>query len=77
MFTQLKSMKLDLGLPWWLSGKEFAYSVGNAGDMGSIPELGRSREEGTATHSRRVGSCQENPMDRGAWWAVVHMVIKS
>jgi len=22
-------------------------------------------------------SCLENPMDRGAWWAVVHGVIKS
>ena len=22
-------------------------------------------------------SCQENPMDRGAWWATVHRVAKS
>ena len=22
-------------------------------------------------------SCLENPMDRGAWWAVVHRVAKS
>ena len=22
-------------------------------------------------------SCQENPMDRGAWWAIVHRVTKS
>ena len=22
-------------------------------------------------------SCQENPMDRGAWWATVHGVTKS
>ena len=29
-------------------GKESAY---NAGDLGSIPELGRSLEKGTATHS--------------------------
>ena len=28
-----------MGLPWWLSGKESAYS---AGDAGSIPGLGRS-----------------------------------
>ena len=22
-------------------------------------------------------SCLENPMDRGAWWAIVHRVAKS
>ena len=27
-----------LRLPWWLSGKEFAY---NAGDVGSIPWVGK------------------------------------
>ena len=32
------------GLPWWLSGKESAYKAGN---IGSIPGLGRSPEEGT------------------------------
>ena len=30
-----------LGLPWWLSGKEPACSAGDAGDVGSIPVLGR------------------------------------
>ena len=35
-------------LPWWLSGKEPAC---NTGDLGSIPESGRSLEEETATHS--------------------------
>ena len=38
----LKKICVDLGrfpgLPWWLSSKESAY---DAGDMGSIPELGR------------------------------------
>ena len=37
-----------VGLPWWLSGKESAFNVG---DLGSIPGLGRSLEEGMATHS--------------------------
>ena len=36
------------GLPRWLSGKE---SACHAGDPGSTPELGRSLEEETATHS--------------------------
>ena len=34
---------LCLGLPWKFRGKESAY---NAGDVGSIPELGRSPGEG-------------------------------
>ena len=46
----------------------------NAGDVGSIPGLGRSPGE-------RIGnllqySCLTNPMDRGAWWATVHGVAK-
>ena len=34
------------GLPWWLSGKEFACQTG---DLGSIPELGRFPGEEMAT----------------------------
>jgi len=34
-----------LGLPQWISGKECAYSLGAAGDMGLIPGLGRSLGE--------------------------------
>ena len=39
----------------------------NAGDMGSIPRLGRSlrEENGNSLHY----SCLGNPMDRGSWWA--------
>ena len=32
----------ELGLPHWLSGKESACDVEDAGDLGSIPGLGRS-----------------------------------
>ena len=32
----------ELGLPQWLSGQESASDVEDAGDMGSIPGLGRS-----------------------------------
>ena len=43
---------MQLGLPWWLSGKE---SPANAGDMGSSPDLGRSLlpmgNEATHTHT--------------------------
>ena len=47
----------------------------NAGDVGSIPGLGRSSGEGNGNPLQysRLG----NPMDRGAWWATVHRVAKS
>ena len=46
-----------------------------AGDVGSIPGLGRSSGRG---HGNPLQcSCLENPMDKGAWWAIVHGVIKS
>ena len=40
-----------LQLPQWLSGKESTCSAGDTGDAGLIPGLGRSLEEGMATHS--------------------------
>ena len=46
-----------------------------ARDVGSIPALRRSLEEGMATDSSIF--CLENPMDRGAWWANVLSKAKS
>ena len=46
-----------------------------AGDVGSIPGLGRSPGEGKG--NPLWYSCLENPMDRGAWRAMVHRVTKS
>ena len=40
--------------------------LANVGDMGLIPELGRSSGEGNS-HPLQY-SCLEKPMDRGAWW---------
>ena len=57
-------------LPWWL--RQSAY---NAGDLGLIPGLGRSPEEGNGYPLQY--SCLENPMDRGGWCATVHRVAKS
>ena len=42
-------------------------SACNAGDLGSIPGLGRSPGEGNG--NLFWYSCLENFMDRGAWWA--------
>ena len=44
-------------------------SEGDAGDVGSIPGLGRSHRGGNVNPLQY--SCLENPMDRGAWWATV------
>ena len=44
-------------------------------DVGSIPRLGRSPGGGHGNPLQY--SCQENPMDGGAWQATVHGVIKS
>ena len=58
--------------PGGSDGKESAYI---AGDLGSIPGLGRSPGEGNANPLQY--SCLENPMDRGAWWATVLGITKS
>ena len=50
-------------------------STCNAGDLGSIPGLGRS--PGAGNGNPLPYSCLENPMDRGAWWAAVRGVAKS
>ena len=40
----------------------------NAGDVGATSVLGRSPGEGNGNPLQY--SCLENPMDRGAWWAI-------
>ena len=44
-------------------------STHKAGDLGSIPGLGRSPGEGNGYLFQY--SCLENPMDREAWWSAV------
>ena len=50
-------------------------SACNAGDLGSIPKVGRSPGEGNGNPLQY--SCLENPMDGGAWEAAVHGLAKS
>ena len=59
-------------LPQWLSGKESACSTE---DPGSILLSGRSPGEGNGNPLQY--SCLENPMDRGAWQAMICWVAKS
>ena len=52
----------DPHFPGGSDGKASAY---NAGDLGSIPGLGRSSGEGNGNPLQYP--CLENPMDGGAW----------
>ena len=52
--------------------KNSPVDAGDTRDVGLIPGSGRSPGEG---HSNPLQySFLENPMDRGAWWATVHVV---
>ena len=70
----LREVVIDskVGFPDGSDGKESACS---AGDPGLISGLERAPGEGNGNPLQY--SCLENPMDRGAWWAVVHGVAKS
>ena len=50
-------------------------NVGDIRDVGSIPGLGRFPGGGHGNPFQH--SCLENPMNRGAWQAIVHRVAKS
>ena len=56
-------------------GSEVKASDSNAGNSGSIPGSGRSPGEGNDNLFQHP--CLENPTDRGAWWAAVHVVPRS
>ena len=60
------------GFPGGSEGKVFAC---NAGNWASIPGSGRA--PGVGNGNPLQYSCLENPMDRGAWKAIVHGVTQS
>ena len=63
-FTSMSSalLELTMGFP---GGSEVKASACSAGDLGSIPGLGRSPGEGNGNLLQY--SCLKNPMDRRAW----------
>ena len=63
------------GFPGGSAVKESTCNTGATGDVGSIPGLGRSL--GGRHSNPLLYSCLEKPMDRGAWQAIVHGVVKS
>ena len=56
-------------------GSDSKESACNSGDLGSIPVLGTSPDEGNGNPLQY--SCLENSMDREAWWATVRGFAKS
>ena len=73
MVVRIRGFQVESkSFPGGSDGKESAW---NAGDMGSIPGLGRSPGEGNGNLLQY--SCLENSMDRVASWATVHGVTKS
>ena len=58
-----------------LDGSDGKKTACNAGDPGSIPELGWS--SGDRNGNSLQNSCLGNSMDRGVWQAMVHGVTKS
>jgi len=61
-----------LGFP---GGSEVKAPACDVGGLGLILGLGRSPGEGNGNPLQY--SCLENPMDRGAWWAILRRVAKS
>ena len=55
--------------------KNLPVNAGDAGDMGSIP--GSGRFPGERNGNPLLYFCLGNPMDRGAWQAIIHSVPQS
>ena len=64
-----------LGFPGGLVVKNMPTLAGAAGDLCLIPASGRSPEGGNGNPLQCC--CLVNPMDQGAWWAIVHEIAKS
>ena len=70
-----KNVNCTYGFQVTLAVKNPPANAGGMRDMESIPGSGRSLagEHGSPLQY----SCMENPMDKGAWQAIVHRVTKS
>ena len=62
------------GLPWWFSGKESTCNIGDAGDMGSVPGVGKIPWRRRCIPLQY--SCLESPKDRGDSLTSVHGITK-
>ena len=70
--TELSKKESASQVPQWVKNLPKMQETGN---VSSIPGSGRSPG---GRHSNPLQySCLEKPMDRGAWWAIVHRVAES
>ena len=76
-FNFLKNIFIHerIGFPGGSVLKKLPANAGDIRDSVSIFGPGRSPGEGNGKSLQY--SCLENPMDRGAWWAIVQRVAKS
>ena len=63
------------GFPCWFSSKESACNAGDAAGAMSLT-LGSERSLGERNGNPVQNYCLGNPIDRGAWWAIVYRVAK-
>ena len=63
-----------MGFPGGTRVKDLPANAGDTRDTGSIPGSGKS--PGVGNGNPLQYSCLENPMDRGAWQAIVHGVAE-
>ena len=64
-----------MGFPAGSVVKNPPANAGDTRDVGSVPGSGRSPGEGNDNPLQY--SCLEKSMDRGAWWATVHVGVKN
>ena len=75
MCAILKLLNIIKGFPGGPVVKNPCANAEDAGDLGSVPGLGRLPREGNDNPPQ--DSCLGNTMDRGVWRATVHEVTKS
>ena len=63
------------GVPSGSADKKSSCNAGDTGDKDLIP--GSVRSPGGGNGNLFQYYCQENPKDRGSWWATVHRVSKN
>ena len=76
VWKKIVEFAYHLGLPTWHSGKKFSCQCRIwPRDRGLIP--GSERSPGGGNGNPLQCSCPEDPMNRGAWWAIVHGAAES
>ena len=75
LWAVITDVKADASIGGFLGGSLVKNPPANAGDVGSIPGLGRPPGEGNGNPLQY--SCLGNPLDTRVWQTTVHGVTKS